>query len=394
MPALWPLPDDSLVREVRSVADQLALAARYRALDRTPEFPRTEFRALGEAHLLGLTIPPKAGGRGLPLERAAVVLFHLAYVGGTTFAKLSLQPEFTSVLLERGSPDLVRRWFDPLIRGERLVGNQITEPAAGSDARGLALRAELRGDVYELTGEKSEAAFAADAEAALVYGKVGEGGPGEPVTAFLVPQDLAGISRTIEPTDMGERWQRRGRVVYDHVRLPVGSRVGGEGDGFAPLLRELVRERGLLAAIYLGVARASLDETIAYVGERATFGRPLSEYHSVAFPLVDAAAELEAAWLLTLEALRRLELGEEAAAPTAMAKVLASSSALRAVDLAIQFHGGRGYSGALAHEQRYRDLRSGPIAHGPSEVLRGLAARSLWAARSRKSSGPGPSSQE
>lgn len=364
---------------MHEIASRLGLARRYRELDHRPEFPRREFRALGEAHLLGLSLPDEIGGRGLPLTRVAVLLFHLAYVGGTTFAKLALQPEFTSALLARGSPELIDRWFRPLVRGERLVGNQITEPGAGSDARAIGLRIERSDTGYVLTGEKSEAAFAADAEAALVYGKLPPGDRTTGVTALLVPQELSGITRTVEPVDMGERWQRRGRIVYDHVQVPAELRVGDEGEGFAPLLDELVRERGLLAAIYLGVARASLDEAVRFAGERRTFGRALSEHQGVAFPLVDSAAELQASWLLTLDALQALDVGGRAAPRTAVAKVVACSAALRAVDRAIQVHGGRGYSGALAHEQRYRDLRSGPIAHGATEILQGIAARYLWA---------------
>ncbi len=383
MAELWGLPDDPIVAEVREAARGMRLAERYRELDRNPTFPWEEFRGLGKRRLLGLTVAPELGGRGLALPRAAAALFHLGYLGGTTFAKLALQPEFCSVLAERGTPAQRDAWFRPLLDGEKLVGNQITEPGAGSDARALTLAVGRDPEGYVITGTKSEAAFVLDAEAAIVYGKLESAAPGA-VTAFLVPQDLEGITRTADPPDMGERWQRRGRVVYDHVRLPASARLGPEGDGFSPLLRELARERGLLASIYLGVARASLDETVAYVGERETFGRRLADNQAVAFPLVDAATEMRAAWHLTVEALGRLEAGgDDAVAQTAMAKVFATSAALRTIDLAVQFHGGSGYSSRQAHEQRYRDVRSGPVAHGPSEVLRSTASRALWPARSR-----------
>ncbi len=382
MAELWGLPDDPIVPEVREAARALHLTERYAALDRDPAFPWVEFRGLGERRLLGLTVAPSLGGRGLALPRAAVALFHLGYLGGTAFAKLALQPEFSSVLAERGTPEQVETWFRPLVRGERLVGNQITEPEAGSDARALALEVVPEAGGYVLTGTKSEAAFAADAHAALVYGRLSTAAPGQ-VTAFLVPQDLPGIKRTVDPPDMGERWQRRGQVRYDHVRVPVSARIGAEGEGFAPLLGELARERGLLAALYLGVARASLDETVSYVGEREAFGRRLSDNQAVAFPLVDVATELRAAWHLTIEALSTLESGAEASARTALAKVFATRVALRTIDLAIQFHGGSGYSSRRRHEQRYRDVRSGPVAHGPSEVLRTTAARVLWPAKRR-----------
>lgn len=378
MTDLWPLPDDPIVEELRAFDRQHHLARRSAELDRRPEFPRREFAALGAAGLLGLTVPPERGGRGLAPSRAATALFHLGYLGGTVFAKLSLQPEFCSVLAERGGPSLDRAWFQPLLRGERLVGNHITEAGAGSDISGIALVAEPRGDDYLLTGEKTEAAFAADADAALVYARAPGTTGHHGISAFLVPQELPGVRRTLDPPDLGERWQRRGKVVYDRVRLPAAHRLGEEGAGLEYVRPELARERGLLAAIYLGVARASWEETVRYVGERATFGHPVSEQQSVAFPLLDDAVQLEAAWLYTVRSLERLDGTPAGEARTGMAKSYATEVALRTLDHAIQFHGGRGYSGALPHEQRWRDVRSGPIAHGPSEVLRRAAARQLW----------------
>ncbi len=375
---LPPVPDDPIVPEVRAVVDRLDLAERSRALDRHPEFPRAEFRALGEAGLLGLRTPVATGGRGLPLPTVGIALFHLAYGGGTTFAKLSLQPEFSSVLAERGSPDLVDRWFRPLVRGEQLVGNHLTEPNAGSDALGIEMTASREGEEYVLEGTKSEVAFALDAEAAIVYAKVPSGDRRGGVTAFLVPQDLPGISRRPGVGDLGERWQRRGSVEYARVRVPKSHRLGAEGAGFEYVRGELTRERALLAAIYLGVARASWDETVQYVGDRVAFGGPLSRQEAVAFPLVEDGAELTAAWLYVARTLEALDRGEPADAEAALAKWMATDVALRAIDHAIQFHGGRGYSQSLPHEQRWRDVRSGAIAHGPSEIMHLVAARSLW----------------
>lgn len=378
MTELWPLPSHPLGNEVREFVEARKLAERYRALDRAPEFPRGEFRAMGEAGLLGLTVSPKQGGRGLRPAQAAAVLHELAYRSGTTFAKLSLQPEFCSVLGERGSPPVLERWYRPLLRGELLVGNQITEPTAGSDAGRLNLVAEPTDAGYRLTGTKSEAAFAADAEAAIVYGRRpgSEGSAG--ISAFVVAQDLPGIDRRVEPADLGERWQRRGTVRYDEVEVSRGDRLGEEGAAFSYLRDELERERALLAAIYLGVARASWEETVRHVAEREAFGQPLSERQAVAFPLVEDLAALSSSWELTVRALERLEARSAGGPATALAKVTACRAALACLDHAVQFHGGAGYSSRLPFEQRWRDVRSGSIAHGSDELLEAIVARHLW----------------
>ncbi len=371
-------PDDPLVAEILETVRRLHLDERYRDLDRNPRFPREEFRAMGESGLLGLRTAREFGGRGLPLPRVGVALFHLARASGTAFAKLSLQPEFSSVLVEHGSRELIDAWFRPMVRGERLVGNHLTEPGAGSDAAAIESTAERSGAGYVLRGTKSEAAFAADADAAIVYASVGGKSPGAGITAFLVPQDLPGVQRSPGVGDLGERWQRRGSVVYDGVRVPASYRIGEEGMGFRYVLSELTRERALLAAIYLGVGWASWEDTVRYVGERRAFGRPLSDQEAVAFPLVEDAARLEAAWMYVAKTLEHLESGAVADGEAAMSKWMATDTALLAIDHAIQFHGGRGYSQSLPHEQRWRDVRSGRIAHGPAEIMHVVAARQIW----------------
>ncbi len=371
------LPDDPLAPELDALIERLSLARRYEEIDRTREFPWAEFRELGAAHFLGLRTPSDRGGRGLPLPRVGALLYRLAYRSGTTFAKLSLQPEFCSVLADRGSEALRSAWFLPMVRGETLVGNHLTEPGAGSDAGSIALVARRDGEEYVLDGEKSEAAFVEEAGAAIVYGVVPTH-PSRGPTAFLVPQSLPGVTRIAGPGDLGERWQRRGSVRYQGVRVPASMRIGDEGEAGRYVRPELTRERALLAAIYLGVGRASWEETVGYVGERTAFGRSLASQEAVSFPLVEDGAALDSSWLYVQRTLHRLEQGVGTDGEAALSKWMATETALRAIDHAIQFHGGRGYSRSYPHEQRWRDVRSGRIAHGPSEIMHVVAARELW----------------
>ncbi|MCI4353434.1 MAG: acyl-CoA/acyl-ACP dehydrogenase [Thermoplasmata archaeon] len=374
------LPDDPLRSEVEQFARSHRLAERSATLDAHPEFPWAEYRSMGREGWLGLTLSPDQGGRGLPLRRAGAVLQEFAYWAGTAFAKLSLQPEFTSVIGAQGSAELRARFAIPLARGELLIGNQVTEPQAGSDLSRLSAKVQHRGDRLVLSGTKSQVAFAADAQAALVYVRpadspVGGGG----VSAYIVPQDLPGIRREVVE-DLGERWMRRGTVTYDSVEISPAHLVGEPGRALEYLKGELTHERALLGAIYLGVARASWEETVREVGERVVFEEPLSRQEAVAFPLVEDGTRLAAAWLFVERVLERLDRGERADDAAAMSKWLATHVALTALDHAIQFHGGRGYSKELPHEQRWRDVRSGMLAHGTSEVMHRIAARRRWPA--------------
>jgi alkylation response protein AidB-like acyl-CoA dehydrogenase len=370
------LPEDPLRDEIEEFARTHRLLERSRALDAHPEFPWKEFRSMGAAGWLGITLPREHGGRGLPLSRAGVALQEFAYRGGTTFAKLSLQPEFSSVIAFHGSEDLRNRFSLPLARGEVLLGNQITEPRAGSDLSLLSTSVDRRGERLLLSGTKSQAAFATDAQAAIVYARAGKSGASG-ISAYVVPQDLPGIERRIVP-DLGERWMRRGTVTYSSVEISPDHLVGEVGSGLEYLKDELTHERALLGAIYLGVARASWEETVREAGDRIVFDGPLSDQEAVAFPLVEDGTRLASAWLYTQRVLERLERGERADDAAAMSKWLATEAALTTLDHAIQFHGGRGYSKELPHEQRWRDVRSGALAHGTSEVMHRVAARRRW----------------
>ncbi|MCI4349786.1 MAG: acyl-CoA dehydrogenase [Thermoplasmata archaeon] len=378
-------PEDPVFADIADADRALAMASRAAEIDRTPAFPRTEFRELGRRRLLGLRTSAARGGRGLSMSVAGAALADLAYRGGTMFAKLSLQPDFCGVLADHATPDLLEGYFLPLTRGETLIGNQITEPGAGADPAALTMSARRDGPGYVLTGTKSQAAFASDADAAIVYARTGDTGDrAAGITAFLVPQNQLGIDRTVG-NDLGERWMRRGTVTYREVRVPREHLLGEEGQGFEYLKEELSRERLLLAAIYVGVGRSSLEDTVQRAATRTTFGRPLHQHEAVAFPTVEDWALLEATWLYVARALERADAGESLDAESAMAKWMATDVALRTIDHAIQFHGGEGYGNALPHERRWRDVRSGRLAHGPSEIMHLVAARALWrdAPRSR-----------
>lgn len=390
-PRFAPTDEAELRAELGQFARQQDLARRVRELDEHPSFPWDVYRALGARGWLGPRQSAVEGGGGWPLLREAALLEELAYRGGSVMAKLALQPDFCSVLVH-ASPAIRERWFRPLFTGAVLVGNQVTEPGAGSDASHLRLTAEpLSGPEggFVLTGTKSQIAFASDAQAAVVYARTGEGEGARGISAFLVPQDLRGIG--VEPyEDLGERWMRRGDVHYDRVRVPKENLVGEPGRGFTYLRTELTQERALLAVIYLALSRASLDEVAEGVMHRLVFGRPLGSFEAASFPLVEDLARWEAAHLYVGETLRHLERAEGPVdGRAALAKWLSNETALAILDHAMQLTGGEGYSHRLPHEQRWRDVRSGRVAHGSQEILRLVAARE-YLGRASSPYGPWP----
>jgi cyclohexanecarboxyl-CoA dehydrogenase len=240
----------------------------------------------------------------------------------------------------------------------------------------MEMVAERDGDAYILNGTKSGISFAGDAEAAIVYARTSDAAGAKGVSAFIVPQQLDGISYELHE-DLGERWMRRGCVHYDRVRVPAEQLIGAEGTAFSRLMISLSHERMLLSVIYLALADASLRETMRYVMSRKAFGAVLGSYEAVSFPLVEDVARLEATRLFVERTIGHYEEGRNIDAEAAVSKWLSNETALQVLDDAIQFHGGLGYSNEVPHQQRWRDVRSGRIAHGTREILHIVAAREL-----------------
>lgn len=371
-----PAREEEIRREARAFVLEAHLADRARELDQNPAFPQAEWKALAGRGWLGPRVREEMGGAGWKLTEEAVLIEELAYGGGSVFAKLVLQPQFCSPL-QRGGRDLRERWYRPMLQGKVLVGNQVTEPGAGSDAASLAMTAAHDGETFVLSGTKSGIAFASDADAAIVYARTSPEQGARGVSAFLVPQDLPGIRRHLL-RDLGEKWMRRGTVHYEKVVVPASSMIGESGAGFQYLMEELTPERALLAVIYLALARRSWEETRVRVMGRQAFGRPLGSFEGISFPLVEDYVRLESARLFAWDVLARLERAPKGMdGDAALSKMWANTVALEALEHAMQFHGGDGYSDAFPHEQRWRDVRSGAVAHGSLEVLKVVAAREL-----------------
>jgi len=368
-----------LENQVRSFCQEWSLRVRYRQLDENPEFPWPEYRELGRRGWLAPRLSRGGPERVWSLREEAELIEGLARYGGSPFAKLVLQPEFC-VLLQEATIPVREQWWRPLLRGEILVGNHVSEPEAGSDLGGMRMTAHREGtgaDVtYVLDGIKSGVAFAADAQAAIVYARAPGTSGSRGISAFLVPQDLPGIRREVWQ-DHGERWMRRGEVRYEGVRIPEDHRIGPEGEALRLLRAELTHERLMLAFVYLGLARASWDETVEYVRHRRVFGRPLGSFEAVSFPLVEDRTRWEAAHLYAEAVRQRLDQGRPVEASAAMAKWLACETALTLLEHCLQAWGGRGYSHQELHELRFRDVRSGRIAHGSAEALRLVAVREI-----------------
>jgi len=359
-------------------------ARRYAAERLAPHYAQREADAriepeliaeMGRLGFLGADLPADAGGHGLDGVTAGVIIEAIAY-GDMNVAYLQLLASLQGTILARHAPAEVARAAVPEIcAGGTVIALGLTEPGGGSDAANLQLRARREGNGYVLKGEKTSISLVTQADRIILFARTGApeeraGG----VSAFLVPLDAEGVSRTAFD-DVGSAAVGRGSVFFDDVRIPADALIGEEGQGFRQVMNGFDYSRALIGLQVLAPARASLDETWAYVTEREAFGKPIAAYQGVTQPLAEAETELEAARLLCYKTLWLRDRDLPHTKEAAMCKWWAPKLAFDVIHRCLLTHGHYGYTTDLPHQQRLRDVMGLQIGDGTAQIQKMIIAR-------------------
>ncbi len=371
-----PYLDDDLValaEQVRRFATA-KIAPGYLERDRTRVLDRSLMRAMGAQGIIAPELPTEFGGQGLGVVAAGVIHEEIARADISMSYVNLLGSLNGQILASHGEPAVVKPWLERLVAGEALIALALTEPSGGSDAASLKLRSERHGDDYVLNGEKTSISAADQADAAVVFGRTGAPQSGaHGVTAFLVPLDLPGITRSRFDCH-GQRAIGRGSIFFADVRIPASHRLGGEGKGFVQVMQGFDFSRALIGLQVLAVARAALDEAWAFAVERQAFGKPISAYQGVSHPLADFDTQVTAARLLCLQALWLKERNLPHSAEAAMCKWWGPKLAFDAVHQCLLTLGHGGYDRGLM-EQRLRDVMGFEIGDGTAQIMKTIIAR-------------------
>jgi cyclohexanecarboxyl-CoA dehydrogenase len=347
----------------------------YQKRETSPGIDRALLREMGKLGLVGADLPEEYGGMGLSGVTAGLIIEEIAY-GDFNVSYVQLLVSLMGAIIHRNAlPALAREWNTRLISGDAIVGLGLTEPRGGSDAANLTLKARLDGDAYVLSGEKTSITFADQMDAMVLFARTsGKDDGARGVSAFLVPFDLKGISRT-RFNDVGSKIIGRGSVFFDDVRVPVGNRLGGEGKGFTQVMQGFDYSRVLIALQCVAAAQASIDESYEYVKEREAFGAPLAQYQGVTFPLVEFETLLSACRQLCYHALGLRDAGMPHTAEAAMVKWMGPKTAFDAIHQCILTAGHYGWSMDLPHQQRLRDVMGLEIGDGTAQIMKLIVAR-------------------
>jgi butyryl-CoA dehydrogenase len=327
--------------------------------------------------LLGVTIPKAWGGLGKDYVSYALAIEAIARASATVAVSLSVTNSLVAEVIAHAGRDPQReRWLRPLARGEAIGAFALSEPDAGTDAANQQTKAVKSGSGYRITGKKVWVANAEDAAVAIVFARTRPGLRGQGITAFLVPMDSAGITRTARADSLGVRGLGCMDLELD-LTVADDQVLGHVDQGFELAMWALQGGRVAIAAQALGIGQAALDEAIAYAKQREQFGQPIANYQAIQWMLADMATELDAARMLTWKAAAAKGAQERISLEASMAKLYASEAAHRAADKSMQILASAGYQRGSRVERLFRDVRATEIYQGTSEVQRMIIAANV-----------------
>jgi glutaryl-CoA dehydrogenase (non-decarboxylating) len=356
------------------------VAPRIAALDREHCFDRELILGgMTRLGLLGISVPEEYGGAGMDYISLGLASEELEYVDTSLRVIMSVHAGLNCLsLLTWGTEDQKQRYLVPQAQGHKLATYGLTEPAAGSDVRGLQTVAVKRGDRYLLTGEKMWISLADVADNFLIFGwtdhdkKRARDTSG--LSAFIVERSFKGFSSGTLSEKWGILAGNTGFLKMDEVEVPEENLVGRLGEGFKIAMFALDQGRFTVAAGATGLIRACRDESAKYANERKTFGVPIGEHQLVKEMLAQMESDYQAARLLWLRSGWLKNKGLRSTRETGLAKWFATVASERAAGDAVQIHGANGYSDEYPVGRFYRNCKGAVIYEGTREIHKVMQA--------------------
>jgi butyryl-CoA dehydrogenase len=374
--------DFAFAPEQQDILDAVAgicqdFRARARETDAAGTFPWENVRVMAECDLLGIPVPEQYGGMGLGYVEWAAVGEMLSRACTTTGAIFGAHMLALYPILAFGTDAQKEQYLTRLATGRSVGAMGLTEPGAGSDAGSVKTRAERRGDKYILNGSKIFITNAGDAEIYVVLANTQPDRGTRGLTAFIVEKGYPGFSFGKNEKKMAYPSLSNAELIFEDCEVPAENLLYKEGRGFRVTMDLLDVGRIGMAVGAVGLAQAAYDAAVQYSLVREQFGQKISEFQAIQHHLANMATDIECARLLSQKAAWMKDQGLGFTKIAAMAKLYASEASNRVCSLAVQIHGGHGYSADYDVERYLREAKLFEIVEGTSEIQRNVIAINL-----------------
>lgn len=367
-----------VIATVRDITQQ-KIKPRAAEIDEKQEFPWDTVKLFAENGILTPLLPEKYGGIEAEYLLFSIILEEISKVCASSALILIAQADGMLPILCRGSEEQKDRYLPGLAKG-KLAAFGATEPWAGSDILSMRTRAVRKGNVYVINGQKCFTTNGSVADIITVYAYTDPDKKSKGITAFVVEKGSKGLVYGRDENKMGMRGTINAELFFEDLIVPETNRIGEEGEGVGNMMAALDSGRVFTASQAVGLAQGAIDEAINYSKQRVQFGRPISKIQGLQFMIADMVASTEAARLLTYQAARYLDKQKRDLIPRfcAMAKFVASDTAMKVTTDAVQVFGGYGYMKDYPVERMMRDAKLIQIYTGTNQIMRAVTAREIF----------------
>jgi alkylation response protein AidB-like acyl-CoA dehydrogenase len=368
-----------IIDEVRKIV-RGEIAPLAAELDNKGGFPDHARKVFAENDLLNPLLPEEYGGVSLSYLMFFYILSEVAKACASSALLLIAQADGMLPIVYGASPALKAKYL-PRLKDDSMVLTALaaTEPGAGSDLLSMETVAVRKGDKYIINGQKCFITNGSVADFFVLYAYTDPAKKAKGISAFVVEKNFPGLSYGRNEDKMGMRGSINSQLFFKNLEVPAENLIGKEGDGFANLMHVLSCSRLFCASQAVGIAQGALEEAVYYAQNRVQFGKPISALSPIQFMIADMAAAVEGARLMTLQSAVLFDSGElrKAPAQSAMAKFVASDTAMRVTCDAVQVMGGYGYMKDYPVERMMRDAKLTQIYTGTNQIMRLVAGRSI-----------------
>ncbi len=370
--------EQRMIQEMARSFAQKEVLPKAAELDETGRFPGELVRKMAELGLMGVAVPEECGGAGMDNICYVIAMEEIARACASTSVILSVNNSLAcDPILKFGTEEQKRRYLVPLATGRHLGCFGLTEPGAGSDAGAQKTTAIRKGSRYIVNGTKNFITNAPQADTCILFAMTDKEKRHKGITAFILDMKTNGVTVGKNEKKLGITASATASIILEDVEIPEENRLADEGDGFKVAMHTLDGGRIGIAAQAIGIARASLEDALAYAKERKQFGQPIANFQAIQWMLADMATEIDASRVLTYRAAWLKDRNIRHSMESSMAKLYSSETAMRASVKGIQIHGGYGYIKEYPAERHFRDAKITEIYEGTSEIQRLVIASAL-----------------